>query len=1327
MIVSPYPLRFPQAKLENIQEQLVAGLLLLTLAAVAIGSSSQAIAQTADVTVPAEYGKLIRAPQALGVLGPDLFGDKVNIYNGALEFIQNDLSIPGNSSLPVAVGRRTTVGVEGNHGTGLFKNWDLEIPRIYGSFSELYGWKSVDASGQASSLRCTNFGAPPPVFKPNTDFKYRPSEYWHGNMLYVPGQGDQEILKRNENSAVQWPTDGVATPLVTRNFWVVRCLGGLASTDGTTLPNDNGEGFLAISPDGTQYRFDWLASRETGGLFKIVGKDTRFSLRRREVAIFPTLVTDRFGNTVRYIYDRTDKWKLLEIRGTDGAGNTDRVITFQYLPGTHHISSVTDGLRTWQYAYGTDVHGWAVLSTVTLPDQSVWQLGGMGARNGDPGLVSLAMTFSERPEEWYPDMSCDAFPPEVMNGPASGMMVHPSGAVGTFTLWPVRHARNGIPRNCYGDHQFSPPRAYYPQYFDVYALTNKTITGPGLAPLTWTTAYDTFNPGWIDCTACSEAYNIVSVTDPAGAVTRYSFGSTFNVNEGMLQRVDIGWNGTSAVRSTTTRYNQSFTQPVGFSDQDRGDAKLNARIVPQDLRAVLQEDTTFTWQVPASSDFDSYGRALRTVLSSSLGPSRTMLTEYSDHLSKWILNRIAKVTEASTGKVEVANQFNGTSGNLESVARFGKIFQRVDYHPDGTLASKADGLNPATTFSNYKRGVARLVSYADGTSESGEVNDYGAVTTRTDQNGSLIRYGYDAIGRLNQVDYPAEPERAWNATTVTYSQIGSAEHDLPAGHWRQDVKTGNGQTSTYYDALWRPVLTSQMDLADALNSAEFVLSRYDFSGRQTFVSYPQRSYSATPLGKVTTYDVLGRPLTVLADSELGSLTQRFDYLSGFQKRHTDARNNTTLTTYQVFDQPSEDAIATVAAPHNVDLRIDRDIFGKPRSIARSGGGVSVTRKYVYDSNELLCKTIEPETGATIQAYDAAGNLSWRASGLTLLSTSSCDQANVPAAQKISFGYDVLNQLKTTTYGDNSPAIARTYTADGLLKTISSDGALWTYEYNKRQLNWKETLAYGGRTYTIERAFDANGSLTRLTYPIDNLTLYYSPNALGKATQVGSFAQGIKYHPNGAVKEFTYGNGIRHELEQNARGLPLRTRDAVSETYVYDPNGNPEQIVDHLRGGASRTMTYDGLNRLKTAYSPDLWGSATYGYDAIDNLTSTTISNGSNARSLSHVFNAATNLLDNVSGGPSGFNFGYGYDVRGNITRRGAQRYEFDLANRMRRAVGRGTYAYDGHGRRVSTVGNDQTNTVQIYSQAGQLLYSGPPAGGGIKYVYLNRHQIAEVK
>jgi hypothetical protein len=147
----------------------------------------------------------------------DLFGDKVNLYNGALEFVQTDVSLSGNNSLPVSAGRRTSIGGSGNRGNGLFKNWDLDIPRIYGTFSTKYGWQRLDLNGQASTLRCTNFGAPPWIYKPgSTTNKFMATEYWHGNMLYVPGQGEQELLRRNPSSAVKTPSDGAATPLVTK-------------------------------------------------------------------------------------------------------------------------------------------------------------------------------------------------------------------------------------------------------------------------------------------------------------------------------------------------------------------------------------------------------------------------------------------------------------------------------------------------------------------------------------------------------------------------------------------------------------------------------------------------------------------------------------------------------------------------------------------------------------------------------------------------------------------------------------------------------------------------------------------------------------------------------------------------------------------------------------------------------------------------------------------------------------------------------------------------------------------------------------------------------
>ena len=64
---------------------------------------------------------------------------------------------------------------------------------------------------------------------------------------------------------------------------------------------------------------------------------------------------------------------------------------------------------------------------------------------------------------------------------------------------------------------------------------------------------------------------------------------------------------------------------------------------------------------------------------------------------------------------------------------------------------------------------------------------------------------------------------------------------------------------------------------------------------------------------------------------------------------------------------------------------------------------------------------------------------------------------------------------------------------------------------------------------------------------------------------------------------------------------------------------------------------------------------------------------------------------------------------------------------MSSATGLATYEYDGHGRRVSVVGNDGVNRVQVYSQAGQLLYSTAGTNAATKYIYLNNHIIAEVK
>lgn len=170
----------------------------------------------------AENGKLMRAPQALGVLGDNLFGDKVNFYSGSLEFIQNDVSIPGNSVLPVSVGRRLRPAT-GYSPDGHFGNWDLEIPHLHGVFAN--GW--ITGLGTDRTLRCSKFGAPPDAQSDYTNNPglFRNTEFWHGNFIYVPGQGDQELLRRSTgNNLYPGTSTSSVYPVVTRHNWQVSCI-----------------------------------------------------------------------------------------------------------------------------------------------------------------------------------------------------------------------------------------------------------------------------------------------------------------------------------------------------------------------------------------------------------------------------------------------------------------------------------------------------------------------------------------------------------------------------------------------------------------------------------------------------------------------------------------------------------------------------------------------------------------------------------------------------------------------------------------------------------------------------------------------------------------------------------------------------------------------------------------------------------------------------------------------------------------------------------------------------------------------------------------------
>jgi RHS repeat-associated protein len=1244
-----------------------------------------------DVTVYALQGQITRGSQNITTLGADLMGDKVNLYNGALEFNQTDVSLPGNNALPVAVARRHVAGRD-RMIQGEFGDWDLDVPQMHGVFAAATGW--VGSTG--TTARCTNYGPPPTYVASATAFWYA-EEFWQSNFMSIPGFGNQEILRRSAANTLA-PSDGQSYPLVTRDHWQIRCL--------PSLINGAGEGFIALSPEGTQYRFDWLATRSQPTLRFSTGAP----LARAEVRLRATLVTDRFGNTVSYTDDAANPARLTRIQSSDGRTIN---LTYTVVNGKSRVQTVWDGTRTWTYSYAAG----GDLIRVTLPDNSAWQfsLGGL--------VYPYPMHLGEGAE-------CD-FPGGWPSGTLSGSITHPSGATGSFATRYATHGRAAVSRLCVQKVSQGPTYDRWPKSTVSQTLVSKTLIGPGMASMSWAYNYPYQSGSWAPCASCTDT-KAVTVTDPRGVVTRYVYGTRFQVSEGQLLRVDVDWNASAgtALRTTVNRYRQpagqAYPEPVGISPSEVGDY-LAARHRPVDQRVITQQVVNFTWEAAAgTSGFDAYAMPLAVTKYSTLGYTRTDTTTYEHHTGKWVLGRVATVTGGSAPMESYS--FDPVTLKRTGSYAFGRLLHTDAWNANGTLYSRSDPAGRATVYGNYHRGLARNIAYPDGTSESAVVNNVGLITSHTGQAGHTTGYGYDAMGRLASITPPAGDPVTYHPTTLNFVQVNALERGIGAGHWKQTIVTGNARTERYFDGLWRERLTRTYDVGNEPGTRRVVERRFDADNRTVFESYPQREIDAVNIvasGVTRVYDGLGRISQHSQTSELGPLNTNTSYLSGFQRQTINPRGFATTTAFQAFDTPSEDSITAIAAPEGVNVSISRDVFGKATAITRSGSyagvPISVTRSYVYDSFHRLCKTIEPESGATAQDYDVAGNLAWRASGLGLPSTSSCDQASVPAGAKATHTYDTMNRLWTTSFGDGSPGITRTYKPDGLLATISSAGSIWTYEYNALRSLWWEQLNFAGGEYRFERTFEQHGKVASLSYP--GMVVDYAPNALGEPTRVGNFATGVTYHPNGGLDGFTYGNNVVHSQTQNARGLPAQWRDTgvMHDLYTYDANGNVASITDQQEQGATtRTMGYDGLDRLTSAYAPGVWGSASYGYDPIDNLRSSIVG----SRNSTHHFDDGTNRLTRLVNGSGTTN--YGYDVQGNIVARGAQGFSFDRGNRMLSAAGKASYTYDGHGRRVYVNFADGTGRLHAYSQSGQVLYGIHSTQGSTRYVYLGRRLIAEV-
>ena len=1295
----------------------------------------------------AEFSEIMaesRSRQTLSAMSASEFGDSIDYQNGSFGITQNDVNLSGIGPdiridrrfnyvfrFPSGVTSQTLDWVS----TGTQADWTLELPRLrvrlplaqypIASTNGLPAGAMLtpradwNVTGPNPQARCTNFSNLPSI-PVNSSWSVPGSAWWTGLTMVIPGQTTQTVLAKDP-AATALPTH-----LVTNGNWMFTCLPSLKN-------GEPGEGFLAISPSGTKYWFDWLTF--TNYEWISVHSDNKSTLLRSvEASMMVTRIEDVHGNWVNYSYDGRYLTRIIASDGrevslawTSHDWGGDTILNgqgpFRFLERvTVQPQSTTP--RVWRYVYALEAGGWywrrdGHLRKVILPDASEWTF------NLDP-LVKGCYGVDPYGKLSFP---C-ADSPGGKNFDSS--ITSPSGATATYSFVFGSHNRH-IPQGTFYDHWHDSQTGHY------LAPTRKRVTGPGI-DLTWTYTY---TPGhnrslhhtpwqWVNTT----------ITNPDQTKTRHTVNNMYRDRlEGRISKIETLDAAGAVVREEVYDYAPPSQGPypakVGTSLLAHAGTASIETYIPLLRRTMQQQGDTY---ISLTNSYDAFART--TSLSQySAVTSKTTLTTYYDNPAKWIYGEIqsTSIGGLETQRIEFDNQ-----GRPWRSYQFGKLTHTTTYHANGTIATTTDGRGYTTTFSNWKRGIPQLIRYPatpeapEGATQTATVDNNGWITSITDETGAVTGYGYDAMGRLASIVQPtgdalASPSPGGNYyNTIRNFRALTASDWKPAGildgQWRLYEETGTRVSITYMDALWRPILKHEFDAQNTAATLRASKTRYDTSGRVSFQSYPSSEVTPGDTGTRTFYDALDRVTRVEQDSEHGTLTTTTQYLSGLKTLVTNPKGFSTTTSFMAWDQPTYDFPILSEQPEGKVIQIGRHPhFGWPLSLTQrnSTNTLSATRRYVYDGNAQLCKTIEPETGATVMGYDGAGNPTWQAAGLDAGAYGSLTDCQHVAASNsghvVTRQYDARNRLthlnfpnggqgnQIWTYEkDNLPASVTTYSHENNTAPVVT-----TYSYNKRRLLVGETLAQPSwYSWSVGYAYDGYGHLSTQTYPT-GLVVDYAPNPLGQPTKAGTFASGAQYYPNGALKQFTYGNGVVHTMIQNARQMPARSISsggALDLGYFYDKNANVTHIADLGRGSNfHRWMEYDNLDRLtgtgSVAFGGDHWHRMTY--DALDNLKSWKLAGVKDY--ADYVYDAQNRLtmIRNTAGAAV---VAIEYDPRGNLRNKNGQIHDFDYGNRLRAVMNKEAYRYDGLGRRVmnwrppAAATPNGSLSFSLYTQSGQIVY-----------------------
>jgi RHS repeat-associated protein len=723
--------------------------------------------------------------------------------------------------------------------------------------------------------------------------------------------------------------------------------------------------------------------------------------------------------------------------------------------------------------------------------------------------------------------------------------------------------------------------------------------------------------------------HVLSRTDALGHLTRWTYNGDGNV----ISMTEAA--GTPEERTTTYAY--GYPAWPNFRTQV---------VEPSVVKPFSVKVTSLTWNSTGAPE-----TTLTTSETGFLTPSDGSPTTY---------------TTVST--FDALHRHLATDGPRTDVADVVTMAYYDDADPiadrRGRLARTTDATGLTTTFDDY--------------------DAFGAARTVTDPNGVVTRRETDGRGRVVSSTSKAvagDPaEAADDVSTFRYDgRDRLMETILPRGN-----ATGYG----YEDGTDRMTDTIRLDVAgNQIERRHLTLNAIGGKVREEdqLCAAPGSACSswATKRSESFAYDPHNRLSAILHPVPAGSgVFYAYDpdgLLSAIQDENHPSPN--TRQTYDSLHRLTQITQTLTSAPGGAAVTSygydERDNLSSVTDPNRN------TTRYQFDDFHRLARQESPVTGTTLYLYDPAGNL---------LATS---DARGAVTQRT---YDPSNRLLTATAqlaGAPTETVTYSYDASGpgnygkgrLAKMTDPSGST-SYTYERRGLLKSSAQTILGTTYTTSFQHDPNGNRTAITYPSGRQvtsSFDFADRPFSVTSPGAIYVTSTSYLPFGPEAQTAFGNGTVRTATFDQRYRPVENRldgsagPLADYLYSEDPLGNITGLHDALDSGYDRDFSYDDLYRLTRASTGSaLWGSGSYRYDPMGNMTSLALGT---ARALDFSYEGSLPKLAAVTP-PGGPGRTVTYDPAGNELTVGVASYVYSARNLLASADGL-AYTYDGRGVRAA--------------------------------------------